>query len=165
MANLRASLVTATTLLLILLSAVAAAAPDRASQGAYTVVVEATGTVPGFTPEQLVVYLVDRMHEGAGAPWEFTWAKPEVSPRLNRVVWSFKTERVIWKGGGHRGFSSPSSSLTYLSAEVKLYLNDAYQSTVLVQPTVVGGTDDIAMAEMVRYVTRALFVENKPDSK
>ena len=165
MANARAPVVTATTLLLILLSGASGAAPDRASPGAYTVAVEATGTVPGLTPEQLGVYLADRMHGEAGTLWEFTAGKGQLPAPPNRVVWSFKTERVTWKGGGHRGFPAPSRSVTYLSAEVKLYLNDAYQTTILVEPTVTGGPDDTALAEMVRYVAHALFVEKKPVSQ
>ena len=75
----------------------------------------------------------------------------------------FKTLRVEWKGRPHRGFPSPAHSEAYLSAEVELYLKNAYQMTTLTQPTVGGGSDDRALSEMVHNVAHILFVENKPD--
>ena len=125
-------------------------------------VVEASGDVPGFAPKQLTLYIANQMQQAAGAPWDFA-AGHEAPSASNRIVWSFKTLRVIWQGGDHRGFRSPSRSSTYLSAEVKLYLNDAYQTTILVEPTVVKGIDDVGLAEAVRYVTRAMFIENQRD--
>lgn len=52
--------------------------------------------------------------------------------------------------------------MTYLSTDVKLYLGGTYQMTILTQPTVYGGYGDKALSYMVRTVSHALFVENKP---
>ncbi len=128
----------------------------------YTVVVEASGNVPGFTATELASYLAGRLHEDAPAPWQFSAAKPSMEPAPNRVVWAFKTLRKDWKGGSHRGFPSPTNSASYLSAEVKLYLKGTYQTTMLTQPSVSGGPDDEALASMVDDVAHALFVVNKP---
>ena len=158
MANPRVSHLAATIVFLLLASACVEAAPDRA------VAIEVSGTVPGFTHPELIAYLAERLREGVGAPWEFGAGNEEASPSPNRVVWSFRAIRVIWPGGAHRGVSSPSHSLTYLSVEVKLYLNDAYQATILAEPTISGGRDDGALAEVVRYVAHALFAESQPRS-
>jgi hypothetical protein len=79
------------------------------------------------------------------------------------VVWSFKTLRVEWKGGSHKGFPSPTHSVSYVSAEVKLYLKDVYQMTMLAQPSVSGGWNDKALSGMVHNVAHTLFVDNKSE--
>jgi len=66
-----------------------------------------------------------------------------------------------WKGGSHKGFPSPTSSVTYLSAEVKMYLNNTYQMTMSVRPSVNGRSDDKALGEMVRNIAHGLFLENR----
>jgi len=141
-----------------------AAKPSSASLDSHTVVIEASGNVPGFTHAQLAAFLALRMHEETATPWEFLAAQPGAAPAPNRVVWSFKTLRTEWKGGSHKGFPSPTSSVTYLSAEVKLYLNSTYQMTMSTRPSVSGRSDDRALMEMVHNVAHGLFVENKSDT-
>jgi len=152
-----------TILLAPLLSQVAAAAATIPSVADSHAVVEASGTVPGFTSGQLNAYLARRMQEEAVAPWQFSPRKQGSAPAPNRVVWAFKSLRVDWKPGAHKGFPSPTNSVTYLSAEVKLYLKDTYQMTMITQPTVSGGSDDDVLAEMVHKVAHTLFVENEPE--
>lgn len=152
----------ATIVLTAILYQVAAAA-TRVAPASNTVVVEASGDVPGFTATELTGYLAGRLHEYAPAPWQFSAAQPGMGPAPNRVVWVFKTLRKDWKGGSHRGFPSPTNSVFYLSAEVKLYLSGTYQTTMMMQPSVSGGPDDEALARMVNDVAHTLFVENKPD--
>jgi hypothetical protein len=153
-----------TILLPFILSTVAeAATPLSSSLDAQTVVVEVSGQVPGFTHMQLVTYLALKMHEEAAAPWQFSAAQPGTAPAPNRVVWSFKTLRVEWKGGSHKGFPSPTHSVSYVSAEVKLYLKDVYQMTMLAQPSVSGGWDDKALSGMVHNVAHTLFVDHKSE--
>jgi hypothetical protein len=77
-------------------------------------------------------------------------------------VWSFKTLRTVWKGSAHRGFTSPANSETYLSAEVKLFLNDTYQMTTIAHPSVTGGYDEKALSEMAHEVAHTIFIENDP---
>jgi hypothetical protein len=129
----------------------------------HDVVIEVSGEVPGFTHEQLVTYLTGKMHEEITAPWHFAAGKPGEESASNRVVWSFKTLREVWKGGTHNGFPSPSNSQTYLRAEVKLYIKGAYQMTLDMHPTVSGGADDKILSVMVHHAVQTLFVENKPD--
>ena len=146
-------------------SMLADAAPrPSAAGGSYAVVVETSGNVPGFTPPELAAYLARRMHEETAGPWQFSAGGRGAEPGPNRVVWSFKTLRVVWKGGSHRGFSAQENSVSYLSAEVKLYLSGDYQMTMLTHPSASGGSDDTALSEMVRDVARAMFVENKPEA-
>ena len=49
-------------------------------------------------------------------------------------------------------------------AEVKLYLNNAYQMTFSTHPTVGKELDDRELVKMVHDVTYALFVINKPET-
>jgi hypothetical protein len=146
-----------------ILSHVAAAATLPSAGDSTTVLVEASGVVPGFTSGQLNTYLAVRMREETPVPWQFSVPKQGAAPAPNRVVWAFKSLRVAWKPGAHKGFPSPTNSVTYLSAEVKLYLGDMYQMTMITQPTISGGPDDDALAEMVHNVAHALFVENNPE--
>lgn len=142
--------------------AAAAAAPSP-SPASSTVVVEASGNVPGFTSAQLTAYLARRMHEETPPPWQFSARNSGAASAPNRVVWSFKTLHVEWKPGAHKGFPTPTNSVTYLSAEVKLYLKDLYQMTMITQPSVSGGSGDAAVADMVHDVAHSLFVQNEPE--
>ena len=161
----RACVFAAIILPFILTNVAAAATPPSSSLDSHTVVVEALGHVPGFTLVQLATYLALRMHEETAAPWQFSAGQPGAAPAPNRVVWSFTTLRVEWKGGSHKGFPSLTHSVSYVSAEVKFYLNDTYQMTMLAEPSVSGGPDDKVLSEMVNNVAHTLFVENKPDKK
>ena len=158
----KTSLMTAIVILFILTNT-CAATPPSSSLDSGTVVVEASGNVPGFTETQLATYLARRMHEETADPWQFSAGKPGAAPAPNRVVWSFKTLRVEWKAGSHRGFPSPAHWAVYLSAEVKLYLKNTYQKTTLAESTISGETEDKVLSEMVHNVAHILFVENKPD--
>ena len=149
--------------ILFILTNTCAATPPSSSLDSGTVVVEASGNVPGFTETQLATYLARRMHEETADPWQFSAGKPGAAPAPNRVVWSFKTLRVEWKAGSHRGFPSPAHWAVYLSAEVKLYLKNTYQKTTLAESTISGETEDKVLSEMVHNVAHILFVENKPD--
>jgi hypothetical protein len=158
----RISRITVLILAVILTDIGAAAAAPSLSPDSNTVVVEASGNAPGFTSAQLTTYLVRRMHEETPPPWQFSARKPGAASAPNRVVWSFKSLHVEWKPGAHKGFPTPTNSVTYLSAEVKLYLKDIYQITMITQPSVSGGPDDAAVEDMVHNVAHSLFVQNEP---
>jgi hypothetical protein len=158
----RISRITVIILPVILTDVAAAAAAPSPAPDSNTVVVETSGNVPGFRSAQLTTYLARRMHEETPPPWQFSVRKPEAASAPNRVVWSFKALHVDWKPGAHKGFPTPTNSVTYLSAEVKLYLKDIYQMTMITQPSVSGGSDDAAVAEMVHNVAHSLFVQNEP---
>ena len=55
--------------------------------------------------------------------------------------------------------------MSYVRAEVRLYLNHAYQMTMLTEPSVSGGSNDTVLSDMVHNVAHTLFVENKPDKQ
>ena len=97
----KTSLMTAIVIPFILTNT-CAATPPFSSLDSGTVVVEASGNVPGFTETQLATYLAQRLHEETADPWQFSAGKPGAAPAPNRVVWSFKTQRVEWKAGSHR---------------------------------------------------------------
>ncbi|MBY0578370.1 MAG: hypothetical protein K2P57_04920 [Burkholderiales bacterium] len=132
----------------------AAATPD-------IIVIEVSGEVPGFTQAQLAAYLAQKMQEETAL--HFAAGEPGENPVPNRVVWSFKTLRKVWKGGSHSGFPSPTYLVSYLRAEVKLYLKGSYQMTMDTHPSVISGPDDKALSEMVHDAAHALFIENKTD--
>lgn len=125
-----------------------------------TVEIDVSGAVPGFSQAELAAYLAKEMQLSAGTSWRFT-AGPAAATAPNRIVWSFKSLREVWKGAFHSGFPSRSHSETYLSTEAKLYLNGAYQMTMSTEPTVLGGTSDATLAGMVQHVAQAMFVENR----
>jgi hypothetical protein len=79
----------------------------------------------------------------------------------NRMVWKFKVLNVVWKGGTHNGFPSPSYSITYLKAETKLYLNGEYQMAIDMHPSVLSRDDDQTIADMARQAAQAFFVNSK----
>jgi len=138
-----------------------AAARAEAALRTMPVTIEVAGEVPGFSHEELAAYLARAMQQSAGPTWRFAAAKDGAAPAANRVVWSFKTLREVWKGSFHSGFPSPSHSETYLSTEAKLYLDGVYQMTMSTQPTVLGGSGDVTLTDMTRKVARAMFVENR----
>lgn len=156
-------LITAIVFSFMLTAVAEAAAPPATSLDPATIVIVVSGDVPGFTKAQLVDYLAQKMREETATPWHFVAGKPGEDTAPNRVVWSFKTLRKVWKGGEHNGFPSPTHSETYLRAEVKLYLQGAYQMTMDTHPSVSNGADDKVLSEMVHHAAHALFVENKPD--
>jgi hypothetical protein len=156
------TLITAIILSFILANVATAATRPSSAFDSDIVVVEVAGSVPGFTQAQLAAYLARRMHDEIAVSWQFAAAKPGVAPAPNRVIWSFKTLRTVWRGGSHRGFASSENSATYLSAEVKLFLNDTYQMTMIIHPSVSGGYDEKALSEMAHDVAHTLFVENRP---
>jgi hypothetical protein len=138
---------------MIVLAAPAAHAQDKSNP---LLVVVATGKVSGFADARdLTRYLADQMN-AAGTTWHFAApsAVAETLPQ-DRVEWKFKTLKVVWGGGAHKGFPQPVVTRSYLSAEVRLYLHNQYQTTMLAQPTVVSG-DRSELAEMVAKVTHLL---------
>ena len=151
---------TMTIVFSILMADEAGAATPIATQD---IVVEVSGNVPGFTQEQLTNYLTRKMQVDTPTSWHLIEGKSGNEQAPNRVVWSFKTLKEVWKGGTHSGFPSPDYSVTYLRAEVKLYLSGVYQMTMDAHPSVGSGTDDEALSEMVHNISHALFIENKPD--
>ncbi len=127
-----------------------------------TVVVEVAGHVPGFTQTELATYLARKMHEAVKRLLRGSFPRGSRGPRPHPTGSCGRSRPYVWRWqtGSHRGFSSATNSVTYLSAEVKLYLNDTYQMTMLTEPVVSGGSD--ALSESAHNVARILFVENKP---
>ncbi len=136
-----------------------AAAPAYAADN---ISIETSGKVPGFTHEQLTSYLARKLQEISPAPWHFTAGAEGAAPAPDGISWIFKTRHMVWKGGSHKGFPAQSHSATYLSTEVKYYLGDAYQLTLITQPTLDPGSEDEILTQMVHRVSDALFVENQP---
>jgi hypothetical protein len=128
-----------------------------------TIMIEVSGKVPGFTQAQLSAYLARKMQGEISSTWHFVEGKQGDEDFSNRVVWSFKSLRKVWEGGTHNGFPAPTHSVTYLRAEVKLYLKGAFQMTMDTHPSVGSGADDKALTEMVHNAAQGMFVMNKPD--
>ena len=159
-----ASIILTTAIIFAFFATDAAAATPSASPESSTIVVEVSGTVPGYTQAQLAGYLARRMQEEIAAPWHFVASQPAGQTAPNRAVWSFKTLRKVWKGGSHSGFPSPVNLETYLRAEVKLYLNGNYQMTMDTHPSVGDEPDNKALSGMVHDAAHALFIENRPET-
>ncbi len=125
--------------------------------------IEVTGEVPGFTHAELSSYLARKMREEIPQHWHFVEGISGSENYPNRVVWSFKSIRKVTKSRGFMGSPGQTNSITYLKAEVKLYVKGAYQMTMDTHPSVSNGIDDKILSELVRNVAHVLFVENKPD--
>lgn len=144
----------------------AAARPATAADPAPLLVV-AYGPVPGFdTPLQLAQHVAQLMREaGVPAGWHL---RPAADPDSagahgSLVVWEFRalahaggSTRYVGPGdrsvqaalfGGHRPFS----------LETRLYLDGAYQVTLLRQPSLRGGDRDRQLRDTVAAVTRDLI--------
>ncbi len=131
--------------------------PDKNASD--TIYVEVSGNVPGFTQADLAKYLASRMQQSEGASWHFLPGNRNASP--NRVSWTFKTLKVVWKGGSHKGFPSPSHSLSYLKAEAKLYLNGEYQMTIDAHPSALNGDESRSISSMASQAAHAFFLDTR----
>ena len=136
-----------------------------AGQEADTFVIEVTGLVPGFTQPQLSAYLTRKLQEENLGPWRFVEGGAASENFPNRVVWTFKSLRKVMKSRGFMGSPGETNSITYIKAEVKLYIKGAYQMTMDTHPSVSNGADDKVLSDMVQNAAHVLFVENKPDMK
>ena len=139
----------------------ASASPAQAQPGAATtIVVDAVGKIPGYSPHQLSELLATAMQKSSSGPWHFV-AKAETDATApNRVTWLFKTIKTVWLGGSHNGYPGQSSKVAYLTAEVKEYLGGQYQMTFNAHPTVQHAMDEDALSELAGTVARAMFAKD-----
>jgi hypothetical protein len=136
-------------------SVASGAAPNGGSAGG-EVFVEVSGDVPGFAdPHQLASFLADKMSASVPAR-HFAAAPAGKALPADRIEWKFKTLRVVWGGGSHNGFPQPFASRSYLSAEVRLYLDGQYQMTMLSQSTVANSSPEAELATMIAKVSRSI---------
>jgi hypothetical protein len=157
---------TTTFVCLLVFSAFASAdSPASGIQESETFAIEVSGQVPGFTQAQLSAYLTRKLQEENLAPWRFVEGVSGSENFPNRVVWLFKSLRKETKSRGFMGSPGQTSSITYIKAEVKLYIKGAYQMTMDTHPSVSDGVDDKELSDMVHNAAHVLFVENKPDMK
>ncbi len=106
--------IAAIVLLFNLINVAEAATPLSSPLNFNTIVVDASGEVPGLTQAQLTEFLVQKMQEVTPGPWHFVAAESGAEPHPNRMVWSFKILRTVWKGGltwalRHRHIRNPIS--------------------------------------------------------
>jgi hypothetical protein len=156
-----------TSILFVLILPNFASADASASEGqeSETVAIEVSGQVPGFTQTQLSAYLARKLQEENLLPWRFAEGVSGSENFPNRVVWLFKTLRKVTKSRGFMGAPGQTNSITYIKAEVKLYIKGAYQMTMDTHPSVSYGDDDKVLSDMVHNAAHVLFIENKPDMK
>jgi hypothetical protein len=128
-----------------------------------TFAIEVSGQIPGFTQAQLSAYLARKLQEENLIPLRFVEGVTGSENFPNRVVWLFKTLHKVTKSRGFMGSPGSTNSITYIKAEVKLYIKGAYQMTMDTHPSVSNGADDKVLSDMVHNAAHVLFVENKPD--
>lgn len=130
------------------------------------VLVVAYGPVPGFdTPIALARHVAQLMRDsGVPAGWRL---QPGTDPDAagahgSLVVWEF---RALAHAGGSARYVGPGDRSVLaavfggprpFSLEARLYLNGAYQVTLLRQPSLRGGDRDRQLREAVAAVTRDL---------
>ncbi len=150
--------------LVLMLWCAGAEAESLAKQAPLAIGVQTAGAVPGFASTSLSAYLVQKMGEEPIPAWHF-FVETSASVPPDRVVWNFKTLRMVWKGGSHSGFPSQNHAVSYLSAEVKLYLNDVYQATMVVYPSIGDVDENQELADMARQVARAFYAQSLPGAR
>ncbi len=128
-----------------LLAAPAAAQPR-------TVAVQAGGELPGFDIAEAAPWLARQMDQAGIAGWHFA-ARDEGLAAPDRVEWRF--DPLPYAGGGVRQFfPQPGGGVlkarAMVSAEARLYLGGQYQTTILGQEAVMGGTGDAGLARLHR---------------
>jgi len=115
--------------------------PSAMADDTPTMTIQVTGTVERLSDHQLAAQLASTM-AADNVQWRFV---PDGAPNTaapNRLVWSFKMTHLVWPGGSHKGFPGPSVSANCLSAEVKLFLNSDYQTTLRTDPMICNRTEE-----------------------
>jgi hypothetical protein len=140
---------------------VAASIPIMAASAApLTLMVEASGALPGFRSADLPRYLALQMGEARFPDWRFEPASGD-TPAPNRVEWRFRLNP--YAGGGVRSMvRAPMIERNFavhrpIRIETRLYLNGEYQTLVSGQATIQAGPDDRELAAAVTSLTQGLL--------
>jgi hypothetical protein len=140
---------------------VAASIPVAATAASpATLIVEASGTLPGFRSADLARYLALQMGEAQLPEWRFEPAAGDRSAP-NRVEWRFTLNP--YAGGGVRSMvRAPLIEGNFavrrpITIETRLYLNGEYQTLVSGQATIQAGADDRELAAAVTSLTQRLL--------
>jgi hypothetical protein len=125
-----------------------------------TLKVEAAHGLPGLHHSALCRFLAAHMADAGLADWRFEPAEGDVDAP-NRVEWSFKlnpyaggeVRRFVREPVAERGFGVHRP----VTIEVRLYLNDKYQTLFEQKAMVQGGPNDPELAAAVTSATQGLL--------
>jgi hypothetical protein len=125
-----------------------------------TLKVEAAHGLPGLHHSALCRFLAVHMADAGLADWRFEPAEGDITAP-DRVEWSFKLNP--YAGGEVRQFvREPVAEKGFgvhrpVTIEVRLYLNDKYQTLIERQAMVQGGPNDLELATAVTRATESLL--------
>jgi hypothetical protein len=135
---------------------------EAAGEMPKALVIEVSGTLPGFRSGELPGYVAREMSNARLPAWRFDAAPANGAPP-NRVEWRFQLNP--YAGGGIRMIARmPAVERLFgvhrlITIETRLYLDDQYQTEVFGQATIQGGASDRDLAAAVARLTRALLGE------
>lgn len=126
--------------------------------GPVTLAVVARDPLPGFRPEAVAPYLATRMEATYLANWNFV-----AGTGPDRVEWHFTLDPFA--GGAVRQYF-PQAQVQRLfggrhrvSAELILYRDGQYQTTLFGQATIQGGASDPDLSDFVKHLTEQMLGE------
>lgn len=139
-------------------SAAAETAPSPAAPVTVSVMVE--GAVPGFSQDQLDLYVVREMTAANAGPWQFT-PDPKGAPAPNRIVWHF---RLLPYAGGTVRYIGPMVNKVEgmfgvrraVGIDAKVYLGNQYQTSTFDQVSIRGGGEDDDLGHVIQRVLRSI---------
>jgi hypothetical protein len=125
-----------------------------------TLKVEAQHGLPGLNHSDLRRFLAVHMADARLADWRFEPAEADIAAP-NRVEWTFRLNP--YAGGEVRQFVRPPVAEEAfgvhhpVTIEVRLYLNNKYQTLVERQAKIRGGPNDLELATAVTRATESLL--------
>jgi hypothetical protein len=141
-------------------AALLALALPAAAQPEIQLSVTAKGELPGFRIEDASAYLAAQMRFAQVTGWTFV---PQIGTGPDRVEWSFQLNP--YASGGVRqvvpipGLNRLFGNRRMVSAELRLYLGNEYQTMVSGQAAMLGGAGDADLAALIAGMTQNLLGE------
>jgi hypothetical protein len=148
-------------ILALLFAAWTVTAAAAHAQTSVALSVTTDGPLPGFGDASASPWLAVEMDQAGVSGWDFS---PATGAPPDRVEWHFAP--IAYAGGNVRQFfpmpqvQRMFGNLHMVSAEVRLYLGDQYQTLMFGQAVIQGGAQDKALAAFVVRMTQQLLGEH-----
>jgi hypothetical protein len=117
-------------------------------------VVRSSGMLPGFDGGNIALYLAHQMTQAPLLGWSFEPDLGDTSPRANRIEWRFRVEPGTPQTPAAGRRFVPRRMVTI---EVRLFLNDQFQTVTFGQVDIYGGPQDSELAAFIINQTASLL--------
>ena len=119
-----------------------------------------SGPLPGFRKMEAAKYIASRMSQPYVGNWSFAPGSGHPAASPNRVEWRFEQEAVA-KNTDPEFAPEPSEGKPagshLISAELRLFIGNKYQTMIFNQSAVTGGPKDEVMAAFIVKMTQNLL--------